>query len=99
MSVTEDEERIREELQDLIDDNPIDEDESGSDDDEGKNRKRKKSDDEDELDDGLDEDDYDLLEQNLGVKMDRKVIFFLLVLIHFLKKNYRAETLQTSASH
>jgi len=58
----------------LIDDNPIEEDESeGSDDDEGKNRKRKKSDDEDELDDGLDEDDYDLLEQNLGVKMDRKV--------------------------
>lgn len=75
VSVAEDEERIREELQDLIDDNPIDEDESGSDDDEGKNRKRKKSDDEDELDDGLDEDDYDLLEQNLGVKMDRKVIF------------------------
>ena len=34
--------------------------------------KRKKSDDED-LDDRLEDEDYDLLEENLGVKVDRRV--------------------------
>ncbi|XP_065344159.1 transcription elongation factor SPT6 [Cloeon dipterum] len=71
----EDEERMREELKDLIDDNPIEEDDSDGSDDDGPNRKRKKSDDEDELEEGLDEDDYDLLEDNLGIKLDRKKHF------------------------
>jgi transcription elongation factor SPT6 len=33
--------------------------------------KRKKSDDEDELDDRLEDEDYDLIEENLGVKVQR----------------------------
>ncbi|XP_031850226.2 transcription elongation factor SPT6 [Nomia melanderi] len=59
------------EVDGLIDDNPIDEndgeDSDGSDD----SRKRKKSDDED-FDDRLEDEDYDLLEENLGVKVERK---------------------------
>ncbi|XP_055642141.1 transcription elongation factor SPT6 isoform X2 [Toxorhynchites rutilus septentrionalis] len=70
-----DEDRLREELKDLIDDNPIEEDDdSGSDSDApgGGNKKRKQSDDEDEIDDRLEDDDYDLIEENLGVKVERK---------------------------
>ncbi|XP_072949426.1 transcription elongation factor SPT6 [Epargyreus clarus] len=66
-----DEERLREELKDLIDDAPIEE--SGSDgedsDASGGPKKRKKSD--DELDDRLEDEDYDLIEENLGVKVAR----------------------------
>lgn len=69
-----DEERLEEELQDLIDDNPIEEsDGSGSDSDTSTSRKRKKSDEED-LDDRLEDEDYDLIEENLGVKVVRKVL-------------------------
>ncbi|XP_055550196.1 transcription elongation factor SPT6 [Wyeomyia smithii] len=69
-----DEERLREELKDLIDDNPIEDDDSGGDDSDGSgdHAKRKKSDDEDELDDRLEDEDYDLIEENLGVKVERK---------------------------
>lgn len=69
-----DEERLREELKDLIDDNPIEEDDdSGGEDSDasGNHPKRKKSDDEDELDDRLEDEDYDLIEENLGVKVER----------------------------
>ncbi|XP_023245993.1 transcription elongation factor SPT6 isoform X2 [Copidosoma floridanum] len=68
-----DEEKLREELKDLIDDAPIEEDESdGEDSDNSTNsKKRKKSDDED-FDDRLDEEDYDVIEENLGVKVERK---------------------------
>lgn len=66
-----DEDRLREELKDLIDDAPIEE--SGSDgedsDASGGPKKRKKSD--DELDDRLEDEDYDLIEENLGVKVAR----------------------------
>nr|CAI5827545.1 unnamed protein product [Callosobruchus analis] len=65
-----DEERLREELKDLIDDNPIDE-ESDAESDASGGEKRKKSDDED-LDDRLEDEDYDLLEENLGVKVERR---------------------------
>lgn len=69
-----DEDRLREELKDLIDDAPIDEEGSDADDSDGSgNVKRKKSDDEDELDDRLEDDDYDLIEENLGVKVQRTV--------------------------
>lgn len=69
-----DEERLREELKDLIDDNPIDEASDGDDSDESSNsKKRKKHDDDDELDDRLEDDDYDLIEENLGVKVERRV--------------------------
>lgn len=69
-----DEERIREELKDLIDDRPIEESDGDSDASDGSgNKKRKKSDDEDELDDRLEDDDYDLIEENLGVKVERVI--------------------------
>ncbi|KAL0838660.1 hypothetical protein ABMA28_016733 [Loxostege sticticalis] len=67
-----DEDRLREELKDLIDDAPIDEsgsDGEDSDASEGPTKKRKKSD--DELDDRLEDEDYDLIEENLGVKVAR----------------------------
>lgn len=69
-----DEERLREELKDLIDDNPIEEDDgSGYDSDGvGSGKKRKKHED-DDLDDRLEDDDYDLIEENLGVKVERRV--------------------------
>lgn len=57
-------------VNDLIDDNPIEEDDSDDDGSDG-SRKRKKSDDEDELSDRLEDDDYDLIEENLGVKVQR----------------------------
>lgn len=64
---------MREELKDLIDDNPIEEeDESeGEDSDTSRGEKRKKSDDE-EYDDRLEDEDYDLIEENLGVKVERR---------------------------
>lgn len=76
-----DEERLREELKDLIDDNPIEEDDasendsdtrSGGDPEDGSPKKRKKHED-DDLDDRLEDDDYDLIEENLGVKVERRV--------------------------
>lgn len=41
-----------------------------------KGKRRKRSDDEDELDDRLEDDDYDLIEENLGVKVKRTVNFY-----------------------
>lgn len=80
-----DEERLREELKDLIDDNPIEEDDGSGDDSDtgsggddevggGSGKKRKKHED-DDLDDRLEDDDYDLIEENLGVKVERRVSF------------------------
>ncbi|XP_065172067.1 transcription elongation factor SPT6 isoform X2 [Atheta coriaria] len=63
-----DDERLREELKDLIDDREI---ESGEDSDASGGEKRKKSDDE-EYDDRLEDEDYDLIEENLGVKVERR---------------------------
>lgn len=58
------------ELADLIDDAPIEE--SGDESDgSGGSKKRKKSDDED-FDDRLEDDDYDLIEENLGITVERK---------------------------
>lgn len=59
-------------MKDLIDDNPI-EDEDSENESDG-SRKRKKSDDEDDSDDKLSDEDYDLLEENLGVKVQRVCI-------------------------
>lgn len=66
-----DEDRLREELKDLIDDRPIESDGEDSDA-SGGSKKRKKSDDE-EFDDRLEDEDYDLIEENLGVKVERRV--------------------------
>ncbi|XP_004536739.1 transcription elongation factor SPT6 [Ceratitis capitata] len=68
-----DEERLREELKDLIDDNPIEEDASDGEYSDTGSKKRKKHD--DELYDRLEDDDYDLIEENLGVKVERKKRF------------------------
>ncbi|XP_001355099.4 transcription elongation factor SPT6 [Drosophila pseudoobscura] len=87
-----DEERLREELKDLIDDRPIEEEDgsgdsdtaSGGDDDDeggGSGKKRKKHQD-DDLDDRLEDDDYDLIEENLGVKVERRKRFKRLRRIH-----------------
>ncbi|CAD7091358.1 unnamed protein product [Hermetia illucens] len=73
-----DEDRLREELKDLIDDNPIEEDDASDGEDSdasGNSKKRKKSDDDDELDDRLEDEDYDLIEENLGVKVERRKRF------------------------
>lgn len=63
----------------MIDDNPIEEDSDGDSDTSnigGGAAKRKKSDDEDdELDDRLEDEDYDLIEENLGVKVERVSCF------------------------
>ncbi|XP_043664640.1 transcription elongation factor SPT6-like [Vespula pensylvanica] len=68
----EEDEDDEEEVQDLIDDNPIEEESDAEDSDtSGGTKKRKKSDDED-FDDRLEEEDYDLIEENLGVKLERK---------------------------
>ncbi|XP_068086670.1 transcription elongation factor SPT6 [Anabrus simplex] len=69
-----DEERLREELKDLIDDAPIEESEGEDSDASGGSKKRKKSDDE-EFDDRLEDEDYDLIEENLGVKVERRKRF------------------------
>lgn len=70
-------------MKDLIDDAPIEEDESDGDSDtsiKGAGTKRKKSDDEDdELDDRLEDEDYDLIEENLGVKVERVMTYFFLI--------------------
>lgn len=68
--VADDEDRLREELKDLIDDNPIEESD-GEDSDASGGEKRKKSD--EEYDDRLEDEDYDLIEENLGVKVERRV--------------------------
>lgn len=69
----EDNDHLCEELKDLIDDNPIDEGSELDDSDNSiKSQKRKNHDDE-YLDDRLEDDDYDLIEENLGVKVERTV--------------------------
>lgn len=80
VAFSDDEDKIREELKDLIDDAPIDDEESDADSDaSGRNAKRKKSDDDDdELDDRLEDEDYELIEENLGVKVERVSTAFLL---------------------
>lgn len=54
----------------MIDDNPIDDSEGEDSDGSNRHKKRKKSDDED-FDDRLEDEDYDLLEENWGVKLGR----------------------------
>lgn len=72
-----DEQRIQEELQDLIDDNPIEEESDGSDSDSPSKKRRRSSE-----DDGLDDADFDLIEENLGVKVKRKVGSTNLISLH-----------------
>ena len=64
-----DEERIAEEMKGFIADEEIDEGDEESDDD-GTKRKHESG---DELDDQLSDEDFDLIEENLGIKVKRKV--------------------------
>ena len=52
-------------LEDLIDDNPVE--------DEGEDEAGGKDSEESDIDDELEEDEIDLLEENLGIKLDRSV--------------------------
>lgn len=61
----------------MIDDEPIEESGSDGEDSDAGPKKRKKSD--DELDDRLEEEDYDLIEENLGVKVARVRIFYFIL--------------------
>lgn len=63
----------------MIDDNPIEEDSEGDNSDDSGGRRKRKSRSDDELDDRLEDDDYDLLEENLGVKVQRKVCLKVLI--------------------
>lgn len=57
-------------MKDLIDDREIDSDGGNSD---SSRAAKRKSRSEDELSENLEDDDYDLLEENLGVKVQRRV--------------------------
>lgn len=57
-------------MKDLIDDREIESDGGNSD---SSRAEKRKSRSEDELSENLEDDDYDLLEENLGVKVQRRV--------------------------
>lgn len=71
--IIDNDDRLREELKDLIDDNPIDEGSEVDDSDNSIKSQKRKSHDDEYLDDRLEDDDYDLIEENLGVKVERRV--------------------------
>lgn len=68
-----DEDRLREEMKDLINDDEEEEEDAEIDSDEDVGRKRRKR--HDDYDDALEDEDYDLIEENLGVKVQRKKKF------------------------
>ena len=70
-----------EDLKDLIDDNPEADEES-----EGEGDKRKHED--SELEEDLSDDDYDLIEENLGIKVKRKVGRASLYLVQRNRRSY-----------
>lgn len=72
----------------MIDDNPIEEESEGEDSDGSGREKRKKSDDE-EYDDRLEDEDYDLIEENLGVKVERRVCSEISFVLYFFFDFYR----------
>lgn len=61
-----DEELLREEMKDLINDDVEEEEEEEEED----NKRKHESDEEDDV---MDDEDYDLIEENLGIKVQRKV--------------------------
>lgn len=69
---------IAEEMKDFISENVEEEEEDDDDDDgddseEGEERGKRKHDDDDDIDDRLEDEDFDLIEENLGIKVNRKV--------------------------
>ncbi|XP_047491052.1 transcription elongation factor SPT6-like [Penaeus chinensis] len=72
----EDEEMIQEENKGFINDDDDEEEDEGGSDSEVEGKRKRDDDDDDDLDgDNLDEDDLDLIEENIGVKLDRKKKF------------------------
>lgn len=70
------EEMIQEENKGFINDDDDEEEDEGGSDSEVEGKRKRDDDDDDDLDaDNLDEDDLDLIEENIGVKLDRKVSF------------------------
>lgn len=70
----EDDEEAEEEMKDLINDEEESEDEDDSSEDDDAGTKRSHDDDEDD-DDSLEDDDIDLIQENLGVRIDKKKKF------------------------
>ncbi|XP_042883795.1 transcription elongation factor SPT6-like [Penaeus japonicus] len=72
----EDEEMMQEENKGFINDDDEEEEDEGGSDSEVEGKRKRDDDDDDDLDaDNLDEDDLDLIEENIGVKLDRKKKF------------------------
>ncbi|ROT72463.1 putative transcription elongation factor SPT6-like isoform X2 [Penaeus vannamei] len=72
----EDEEMMQEENKGFINDDDDEEEDEGGSDSEVEGKRKRDDDDDDDLDaDNLDEDDLDLIEENIGVKLDRKKKF------------------------
>lgn len=90
-------------MKDLIDDRPIEESDGEDSDASGGSKKRKKSDDE-EYDDRLEDEDYDLIEENLGVKVERRVCNFKVIIkasnynLLYLQKFKRLRRIQDEES-
>ena len=59
-------------MEDLIDDNPIEDDGSESSGSDGEGGEKRKHDDSD-LEEDLSDEDYDLIKENLGIEVKRKV--------------------------
>ena len=59
-------------MEDLIDDNPIEDEGSGSSGSEDEGGEKRKHDDSD-LEEDLSDEDYDLIKENLGIEVKRKV--------------------------
>ena len=65
-------EELDKDLEDLIDDNPIEDDGSESSGSDGEGGEKRKHDDSD-LEEDLSDEDYDLIKENLGIEVKRKV--------------------------
>ena len=73
-------------LEDLIDDNPIEDDGSESSGSDGEGGEKRKHDDSD-LEEDLSDEDYDLIKENLGIEVKRKVRMN--VRFHCAKRKHR----------
>lgn len=71
----EDEEEAEEEMKDLINDEEEEEDDEDSDDDEGGTKRARDDDEDDNSSSSLDEEDFDLINDNLGIRVEKKKKF------------------------
>lgn len=73
MLIVTDLDAIAEEMKDFINED-IEEEGDGEESEEEEGGGKRKHDDDDEIDDRLEDEDFDLIEENLGIKVNRKVI-------------------------